>query len=265
MDLLCSMNAERTSQTSRASLPLTFDHDFLSLRAKCLKRFNNKDQYMARYKGHDLVVKCNFRLEDDFDRRDFMYQAWVHKEAYERMPRMTPRLRKAYVLKKGDKTTGVHIMDRLLGTTLEDFLLTSKFTRSDEVMLGLAEQLKRMFELMTKSNIWHGDLNPSNIIVNVDRVGVVRNVSIIDFGGVVVDVPIKNNDNMIDFLTIDMPGALTQVFIPYFRRLGAAIPDDIEDWGSDEFEDNTPYACVQPKVVDNLKRDPEIDIEVVVL
>lgn len=268
VDLLCSMNATRAdkSSISRAplTLPLTFEHDFLTLRSKHLKKFNDKDMYLARYKGHDLVVKWNFRLKDEYSRRDFMYQAYVHKEAHKRMPANSPKLWKAYVIRKEHELIGVHIMDRLPGITLDEFLRTKKFTRSEDMMLEAAVQLKKMFELMTKSKIWHGDLNPHNIIVETDRDGMMRNASIIDFGNVVIDVPIDNNDNMIDFLNIDNLEELTQKFIPYFKRLGATIPDDIENWGSDDFEDNTPYAGVQSKVVGNLRRDPDVDLEIVI-
>jgi hypothetical protein len=227
--------------------------DLLTLKSDLLHHFA-QTTLKADYQGVPLAFKC-FTLEDDHDRRSFMWQTQMHFELYKRMPSIVPRLMKAYFLKSGKKLTGVQIMERVPGVPLAQVLERAK--NNPSMMTRLAEHLSNIFRQMQRHRVWHGDLHCDNIIVKLGADGRILHMFVIDFGETVLDIPIDAH-NLYRFVR-DFE---LQYWVPYLRKAGVHVAADIHEWDDHRFDAET-YVQLHDKIVGDMKVDPSINLEIV--
>lgn len=244
---LCSMHALRKSGEVK---DIKFDHEFLTLRSQLLRPID-KGVYAVDYKKHALIVKWKFDVSTKESKYDFLYQTKTHLRCQKRLSKIVPRLLAAYYLELKGKARGVQIMERVPGITLAEFLRSK---RSPQQLEEAAENLKVMFDAIKAQRVWHGDLNSTNIVMDV-RGDSVRRSYIIDFEEVVLDVDVGDNNfySLLDDFIEDTNENWRQL-IPYLRRAGLPLPHNYEDI---EYEEHYGHLIrLKDKQVAKMTHDP---------
>ncbi len=258
--LLCGWRSSRRRDSSNTQSRDTWSLDLLRLKYKGIHYIKGEPCVRTvEYHGKPLVIK-DYKITNELDRRDFLYQTLIHRKLCKTIPNKVPKLYKAYFLKTPGSTHGVHIMQRLEGVLLKT-VVPLFTTWPPGKMQQLAWGLKDLFESLDKSHCSHGDLHDRNIILDIDSSGNIENVQAIDFGNsdIAQSKPNMNFMGFLYFICSISDDTRLLALIPYFRATGLSIPDNILEWSDRDFEKHTvcgtlpksdPKVCLDDTITD---------------
>lgn len=234
--LLCAWHKQRTrplnvlSQTDSASLT-----KILNLTDSSIRDFPEEPRIKtALVNGVPVIIKVE-SIGSARDMRDFLYVTKLHSIMTAQIPRSVPKLFKAYFLKKGTYICGVQVMEHIDGITMEDYI-----RRRSPDWGSLARALKRMIDDLGSCKIFHVDLAPNNIMVELDSHGKARNVRAIDFELLWLgdEYPIRNVYGMLSIEAIE-DDKLRKALITAYLKVDMDLPRNMADWEIEDFYEIT--------------------------
>ena len=235
-NLLCAWNKER-KRTS--DMPARIDpsslKNFMTLTDPSICDFPKEPRIKSGLiDGVPVIIKVE-NLNNPQNNRKFLYTTKIHLLMAAKIPRSVPKLFAAYLLKDGAKTSGVHIMERIEGITMEEY-----FQSRSPDWKGLARAVKRIIDDLASCSILHVDLNPSNIMVTRDSSGKIRNAKAIDFEStwLVNKDPIENVYGMLSIDAIPDDKS-RKALITAYLKLDTDLPRNMADWEMDDFYEIT--------------------------
>lgn len=182
------------------------------------------------YDGVPLILKVE-DIRGNSELNDFLYTTKVHQLLTLKVPYAVPCLYHAYLLRT-KRTRGVHIMERLNGISMENYLSGDPLD-----FRGLATALRKMLDAFKLCKVHHIDMRPHNIIIDIDGKGRVKTAKAIDFEDCYIKTTVPKENPFVVFTLFEEEDPKSLKINENLRRvtkeylkLDSSLPRDMAEW-----------------------------------